>query len=155
MICRTLLIFLIISCIQPSIVIGDECGDLIKPLSYYNTISTYALILCFALFFTGILIERKVIKVIALSLSILPLLMWCYVQFMIDFSEIQKDVYAYNALAEGTLANIAEAQDRYKSEQGVFMKDLQILYSHTAGSRGINPCVQILKINAGFSQWIA
>lgn len=155
MIYRTLLIFLIISCIQPSLVIGDECGDLIKPLSYYNTISAYSLILCFALFFIGILIDRKVIKISALSLSILPLLVWSYVQFMIDFSEIKKDVYAYNALAEGTLANIAEAQDRYKSEQGVFLKDLQVLYSHTAGSQGINPCVKILKIKAGFSQWIA
>jgi len=155
MIYRTLLILLILSFIHPSIVFGDECGDVIKPLSYYNTISTYALILCFALFFTGILIDRKVIKVSALSLSIIPLLMWCYVQFMIDFSEIKKDVYAYNALAEGTLANIAEAQDRYKSEQGVFIKDLQKLYSHTAGSQGINPCVRILKINASFSQWIA
>ena len=94
MIYRTLLIFLIISCIQPSIVIGDECGDLIKPLSFYNTISTYALILCFALFFIGILIDRKIIKISALSLSILPLLVWGYVQFMIDFSEIKKDVYA-------------------------------------------------------------
>jgi hypothetical protein len=155
MIYRTLLILLIFSITHPGMVIGGECGDAIKPLSYYNTISTYALILCFALFFTGILVDQKVLKISALSLSILPLLLWCYVQFIIDFNEIKKDVYAYNALAEGTLANIAEAQDRYKSEQGVFLKDLQVLYSHTAGSQGINPCVKILKINAGFSQWIA
>jgi hypothetical protein len=32
---------------------------------------------------------------------------------------------------------------------------LQDLYSHVAGSHGINPCVRILKINAGFSQWVA
>ena len=74
---------------------------------------------------------------------------------MVDFTELKKNVFAYNALAEGTLANIAEAQDRYKSEQGVFLKDLQELYSHVAGSHGINPCVRILKINAGFNQWIA
>jgi hypothetical protein len=74
---------------------------------------------------------------------------------MVDFTDLKKNVFAYNALAEGTLANIAEAQDRYKSEQGVFLKDLQELYSHIAGSHGINPCVRILKINAGFSQWIA
>ena len=73
----------------------------------------------------------------------------------IRYKELKKNVFAYNALAEGTLANIAEAQDRNKSEQGVFLKDLQELYSHVAGSQGINPCVRILKINAGFSQWIA
>ena len=56
---------------------------------------------------------------------------------------------------KGTLANIAEAQDRYKSEQDIFLKDLQQLYSHTAGSQGINPCVRILKINADFKRWMA
>ena len=74
---------------------------------------------------------------------------------MIDFTELKKNVYAYNALAEGTLANIAEAQDRYKSEQDIYLKDLQKLYSHTAGSQGINPCVRILKINADFKHWVA
>ena len=81
--------------------------------------------------------------------------LWLYIHFFIDFTQIKKNVYAYNALAEGTLANIAEAQDRYKSEQDIFLKDLQKLYSHTAGSQGINPCVRILKINAGFNHWMA
>ena len=71
------------------------------------------------------------------------------------FHRTKKNVFAYNALAEGTLANIAEAQDRYKSEQDIFLKDLQQLYSHTAGSQGINPCVRILKINADFKRWMA
>jgi len=105
--------------------------------------------------FCKIIADKKSWKVTALSLSILPLAVWGYVQFMVDFTDLKKNVFAYNALAEGTLANIAEAQDRYKSEQGVFLKDLQELYSHVAGSHGINPCVRILKINAGFSQWIA
>ena len=74
---------------------------------------------------------------------------------MINFTELKKKVYAYNALAEGTLANIAEAQDRYKSEQDIFLNDLQQLYSHTAGAQGINPCVKILNIEADFKHWTA
>ena len=144
----TLLIF-------PSIIGASECGDAIKPLSYFDDVSRYSLFVCFGLFVIGILIDKKPWKATALSLSILPLAMWGYVQFMVDFADLKKNVFAYNALAEGTLANIAEAQDRYKSEQGVFLKDLQELYSHVAGSHGINPCVRIIKINAGFSQWIA
>ena len=151
---RILISFLLLfACIN--IVSASDCGDVIKPLSYFDKVSRYSLFLCIGLFVIGILIDRKPGKAIALSLSILPLAVWGYVQFMIDFTELKKNVFAYNALAEGTLANIAEAQDRYKSEQGVFLKDLQELYSHIAGSQGINPCVRILKINAGFSQWIA
>ena len=96
-------------------------------------VSRYSLFICFGLFVIGILIDKKPWKVTALSLSILPLAVWGYVQFMVDFTDLKKNVFAYNALAEGTLANIAEAQDRYKSEQGVFLKDLQELYSHVAG----------------------
>ena len=141
--------------IFPCTIAASNCGDVIKPLSYFDKVSRYSLFICFGLFVIGILIDKKPWKITALSLSILPLALWGYVQFMVDFTDLKKNVFAYNALAEGTLANIAEAQDRYKSEQGVFLKDLQELYSHVAGSHGINPCVRILKINAGFSQWIA
>jgi len=139
----------------PGIIGASDCGDSIKPLSYFVEVSRYSLFLCFGLFIIGIIIDKKPWKVTALSMSILPLAVWGYVQFMVDFNDLKKNVFAYNALAEATLANIAEAQDRYKSEQGVFLKDLQDLYSHVAGSHGINPCVRILKINAGFSQWVA
>jgi len=145
----------LISFVCPTTVSGGECGSIIKPLSYYDNISLYSLILCCGLFLAGTLIDRKLVKTIAFSVSLLPLTAWGYVHFMIDFTQIKKEVYAYNALAEQTLANIAEAQDRYKSEQGVFLKDLQKLYSHIAGSQGVDPCVRILKVNAGFSQWIA
>ena len=149
------LISLLAFFIFPCTIAASDCGVAIKPLSYFDDISRYSLFICFGLFVIGILIDKKPWKITALSLSILPLALWGYVQFMVDFTDLKKNVFAYNALAEGTLANIAEAQDRYKSEQGVFLKDLQELYSHVAGSHGINPCVRILKINAGFSQWIA
>ena len=153
--CDYFLISLLTFFIFPGIISASDCGDAIKPLSYFDEVSRYSLFICFGLFVIGILIDKKPWKVTALSLSILPLAVWGYVQFMVDFVDLKKNVFTYNALAEGTLANIAEAQDRYKSEQGVFLKDLQDLYSHVAGSHGINPCVRILKINAGFNQWIA
>jgi hypothetical protein len=150
-----LLSFFLTILIYPSLIAAEDCGDVIKPLSYFDKVAKYSLFICFGLFLVGIVLDNKLGKVIMLFLAVLPLSLWVYVQYMVDFTEIKKNVFAYNALAEGTLANIAEAQDRYKSEQGVFIKDLQELYSHVAGSHGINPCVRILKINAGFSQWIA
>jgi hypothetical protein len=154
-ICNYVLISFLTIFMFSGIIGASDCGDPIKPLSYFDEVARYSLFICFGLFVIGILIDKKPWKVTALSLSILPLAVWGYVQFMVDFTDLKKNVFAYNALAEGTLANIAEAQDRYKSEQGVFLKDLQELYSHVAGSHGINPCVRILKINAGFNQWIA
>lgn len=140
----------------PGIAAGAaNCGEVIHPLSYYETVSLYALAAGSALVILGILADKKVLKMASLGLAVLPLVVWVYVQFFIDFSQIKRSVFAYNALAEGALANIAEAQDRYKSEQGVFLKDLQKLYSHTAGSHGINPCVRILKVDAGFNRWVA
>ena len=139
----------------PLLAIANECGKVIKPLAYYNNISLYSLIIGFGLIFMGILSEIKIVKTTSFFGALLPFALWGYVHFLIDFTDLKKKVFAYNALAEGTLANIAEAQDRYKSEQDVFLKDLQELYSHTAGSHGINPCVRILKINADFNRWTA
>ena len=140
----------------PGLALGaTDCGDTVRPLTFYENVSLYALLAGFVFVVLGILVDKKNLKMAAFGFALFPIAAWVYVQFFIDFSQIKRNVFAYDALAEGTLANIAEAQDRYKSEQGVFLKDLQELYSHVAGSHGINPCVRILKINAGFSQWIA
>ena len=142
--------------VVPDLALGvTGCGDTVRPLTFYENVSLYALLVGFVLVILGILVDKKNLKMAAFGFALFPIAAWVYVQFFIDFSQIKRNVFAYDALAEGTLANIAEAQDRYKSEQGIFLKDLQELYSHVAGSHGINPCVRILKINAGFSQWIA
>jgi len=73
----------------------------------------------------------------------------------VDFERAKKLSFAYDTVAENTLANIAEAQDRYKSEQDTFIKDLDQLYSHMAGSHGIDECVKILKIEAKWDHWTA
>ena len=151
----SLIFLLFIFYILPTSLIADNCGDVIRPLSYYDNISLYSLIIGFGFIFIGIVSDVQIVKKISFVCLFFPFVMWGYVHFIMDFSELKKNVFAYNALAEGTLANIAEAQDRYKSEQDIFLKDLQKLYSHTAGSQGINPCVRILKINAGFNHWMA
>jgi hypothetical protein len=134
---------------------ATDCGDAVRPLTFYENVSLYALLAGFVFVILGILVDKKNLKMAAFGFALLPIAAWVYVQFFIDFSQVKRSVFAYNALAEGTLANIAEAQDRYKSEQGVFIKDLEKLYSHMAGSHGINPCVRILKINAGWDHWAA
>lgn len=140
----------------PGLAAGAEgCGEMIQPLAYYENISLFAVAAGFALVLAGILVDRKNLKALSFGLALFPVAAWVYVQFFIDFNQLKRNVFAYNALAEGTLANIAEAQDRYKSEQGVFLKDLQKLYSHTAGSQGIDPCVRIIKIDARWNHWAA
>ena len=135
--------------------LADNCGTAIKPLSFYNKISLYSLIVGFTLIFVGILSDKTRVKKFSFISSLIPFALWGYVHFYLDFMELKKNLFAYNAMAENTLANIAEAQDRYKSEQDTFLKDLQKLYSHTAGSHGVNPCVRILKIDANYNQWMA
>ena len=149
-------LFLAAAWVVPDLALGvTGCGDTVRPLTFYENVSLYALLAGFVFVILGILVDRKNLKMAAFGFALLPIAAWVYVQFFIDFSQIKRNVFAYDALAEGTLANIAEAQDRYKSEQGVFIKDLEKLYSHMAGSHGINPCVRILKINAGWDHWAA
>ena len=151
-----LCLLLVAAWVVPDLALGvTDCGDTVRPLTFYENVSLYALLAGFVFVILGILVDKKNLKMAAFGFALLPIAAWVYVQFFIDFSQIKRNVFAYDALAEGTLANIAEAQDRYKSEQGVFIKDLEKLYSHMAGSHGINPCVRILKINAGWDHWAA
>lgn len=84
-----------------------------------------------------------------------PFLAWGYVNYGVDYQQIRKDIFKYNVQAEATLANIAEAQDRYKSEQGEFIKELGQITSHLAGSQGLNECVELLSLEVSFEHWSA
>ena len=86
-------------------------------------------------------------------ISLSSLMVWGYINFKIDYASLKKQIFAYNSMAEATLANIAEAQDRYKSEQGTYIGDLRKLYSHIGGAGGMNECVKILNVQAGFDHW--
>ena len=132
-----------------------SCGEPIIPLSRYEDISMYSLIAGFILVFAAIFMEKKKIKLGLGMAAVLPFLVWGYVNFMVDYDSIRKTIFNYNAQAEATLANIAEAQERYQSEQGNFITDLKVLESHLAGAHGMDECVKIIELNASFEHWSA
>jgi hypothetical protein len=131
------------------------CGEEIISLSVYEDISLYSLVAGFILVFAAIFIEKKAFKLSLGVAALLPFLAWGYVNFVVDFTKIQKTIFTYNLQAEATLANIAEAQARYQSEQGAFITDLKVLESHLAGAHGMDECVRIVELNASFGHWSA
>lgn len=135
--------------------LAADCGEKPIPVKVYEQISLYALIGGFALLFAGILIDKKKVKAGLLALSVLPFLAWGYTNFLVDYNKFEKIEYNFKLQAEATLANIAEAQDRYKSEEDTFIKDLNILESHLAGAHGIDECVNIIKLEATWDHWSA
>ena len=132
-----------------------SCGEEIVPLKLYENISMYSLIIGFVLIFGAIFQEKKKIKMALGMAAVLPFLAWGYVNFLVDYDGIRKTIFNYNAQAEATLANIAEAQERYQSEQGSFITDLKVLESHLAGAHGMDECVKIVELNASFEHWSA
>ena len=88
-------------------------------------------------------------------MAFIPFSGWVYVSFFVDYNSLKKEIFNHNSMSEATLANIAEAQDRYKSEQGSYISDLRKIYSHIGGAGGMNECVKILNVQAGFDHWRA
>ena len=152
---------MVLDLITQTLIINDglisetNCGEKIPDLIIYERISEFSIWIALALVIGGILLDQKTRKRILFFLAIFPLLAWGYVQFVVDYSRLKKDIFSYNSMAEATLANIAEAQDRYKSEQGTYIGNLRKLYSHIGGAGGMNECVKIIRINAGFDHWRA
>lgn len=134
---------------------SGDCGEKVRSAKYFSNVSLYSLIGAFVLIFAGIFIDKKGLKLGVWALSVIPFILWVYINYFIDYERMKRLEFTYNAAAENTLANIAEAQDRYKSEQDTFLKDLDKLYSHMAGSHGIDECVEILKIDAEWNHWSA
>ncbi len=141
--------------LKEGIIAQATCGEKIPDLIIYDRISQYSIWVALSLVIGGILLDQKTSKRVLLTLAILPFLAWGYAQFVVDYASLKKEIFAYNAMAEATLANIAEAQDRYKSEQGTYIGDLRKLYSHIGGAGGMNECVKILSVKAGFDHWRA
>jgi hypothetical protein len=134
---------------------AGSCGENIIASATYQQISQFSIIAGVVLLIAGILLDKKVVKPILFSLALVGLGAWSYIHYGINFDEVNRKTFTYNSIAEQTLANIAEAQDRYKSEHDTYLKDLNKLYSHMAGSHGIDECVDILKIDASWNQWTA
>lgn len=142
--------------LMPGIVFGQSaCGEKIPAMEIFEPISQYSLGFAVIFMVAGILLDHKLWKKTLLILALVPFAGWLYVNFFIDYTQLKKNIFNYNSMAEATLANIAEAQDRYKSEQGTYISDLRKIYSHIGGAGGMNECVKILNVQAGFDQWRA
>jgi len=149
-------VLLIILLQAPGEIFGQSsCDAKIPALGIYEQISQYSIWATLLFAIAGILLDQKIWKRNLLLLAVLPLAAWGYINFMVDFTSLKNKIFTYNAIAESTLANIAEAQDRYKSEQGTYIGDLRKLYSHIGGAGGMNECVKILNVQAGFDHWRA
>lgn len=132
-----------------------DCGEKSRPTEFYQNLSLYSIIAGFGFLVVGFLLDNKKLKIPLFILAVIPLGAWVYVHFFVDFEAVKRTLFTYNAAAERTLANVAEAQDRYKSEHDKFLKDLRKLYSHMAGAHGLDACVKILKIEATWNHWSA
>ena len=139
--------------IDPAMAEGTSCGKKYFPTEFYENMSLYSMIIGFVLVFSGILLDKKKIKACLFVLAVVPFGAWIYVHYFVEFDQLKQVVFNYNVAAENALANIAEAQDRIKSEQDTYLQDLNKLYSHTAGSHGVDPCVKIIKLEATWNRW--
>ncbi|MCF8720655.1 hypothetical protein [Nitrospina gracilis] len=134
---------------------AGPCGESVPPLEFYETVSKYALFAAFGFIIPAILFNKKRAKQILGILGGLCLGAWSYLAYGIDYEEIKKTIFNYNLQAEQTLSNIAEAQDRYKSEHDTYIEDLGKLRSHLYGAHGIKQCVKILELNVKWDHWSA
>lgn len=134
---------------------SSDCGGKVWSLAFYQKASLYSLIAGFSFSILGILVDRKAFKTSFWLLATPMLFIWGYVNYIVDFDQIQKTVFTYNVQAESALANIAEGQERYKSEHGAYLTDLNKLYSHLAGAHGVDKCVKILDLRATSDSWSA
>lgn len=132
-----------------------NCGEKPPPLEIYEQASYYALVFGFGLVFLATLVSNNKARIGLLASSAISLMIWGYIFFLVDLEQIRKNMFNYNTEAENTLANIAEAQERYKSERGTYLKDLNELRTHIAGSHGIDKCVNILEFKADSDRWTA
>ncbi|WP_282011249.1 hypothetical protein [Nitrospina watsonii] len=134
---------------------AEPCGESVPPLEFYEQVSGYVLVAAFGFIIPAILFNSKKAKKILGILGALFLGGWSYLAYGIDYEEIKKTIFNYNLQAEQTLANIAEAQDRYKSEHDTYIDDLGKLRSHLFGAHGLKQCVKILELNVQWDHWSA
>ena len=148
--------FLFVLLLRPDIVFAQpSCGEKVPALGIFEQISQVSLGGAVVLMILGIVIDHKFWKKALLLSALIPFFGWAYVNYFVDYAQLKKNIFNYNSSAEATLANIAEAQDRYKSEQGTYSKDMSKIYSHIGGAGGMSECVKVLSIQAGFDHWRA
>ena len=135
--------------------VATGCGEKITPIETYDKIAYFSLAGGLGMVFLSTFLNSKKLQVALAILALIPLTAWGYVKFQVDYDQIRRLTFTYNVQTERTLANIAEGQERYKSEHGKFSKDLIKLRAHVAGSHGLDECVEILSLDAHYDYWTA
>lgn len=138
-----------------SIGAATGCGEKITPIETYEKIGYFSLAGGLGLIFFCTFLNSKKFQITLAIFAIAPLVAWGYVKFGVDYDQIRRVAFTYNVQAERTLANIAEGQERYKSEHGKFINDLKKLRAHVAGSHGLDECVELLELKAFYDYWTA
>ena len=148
----------------PSILMGANpdqeimkinCGP--KPISIetYEKVSYISLAASFGFVFLLTFFNSKALKIFLGTLALIAIGCWAYVFFTADYEETRRIIFNYNVQAEQALNNLAEGQDRYKSEYGIYMNDLEELHTHVAGASGVDRCVKIFDIKVFYDYWTA
>ena len=83
--------------LKEGIIAQTTCGEKIPDLIIYDHIAQYSIWIALSFLIGGILLEKKYIKRILMALVLLPLLAWGYVQFVVDYASLKKEIFAYNA----------------------------------------------------------
>jgi hypothetical protein len=138
-----------------SIGAATGCGEKITPIETYEKIGYFSLAGGLGIIFLCTFLNSKKVQITLAILAVIPLAIWGYIKFGVDYDQIRRVAFNYNVQAEGTLANIAEGQERYKSEHGKFINDLSKLRAHVAGSHGLDECVELLELKAYYDYWTA
>jgi hypothetical protein len=133
----------------------NDCGEKVTPIETYEQIAYFSLAGGLGLVFLSTFLKSKKNQIVLVILALIPLGIWGYVKLNIDYDQIKRIIFTYNVQAEGALSNIAEGQERFKSEHGNFVNDLTKLRAHIAGANGMGECVQVLEIKAHYDYWTA
>ena len=132
-----------------------DCGPSPISIETYERISYVSLVTGFGFIFLLTLLNDKILKIGAGIFSLIAFGILGYVYFTVDYDEVRRIIFNYNVQAEQALNNLAEGQDRYKSEYGLYLNDLEKLHSHIAGASGLSRCVKILEIKVYRDYWTA
>ena len=79
--------------INDGLVSETNCGEKIPNLIIYERISEFSIWIALAFAIGGILLDQNTRKRILFILTIVPLIAWGYVQFVVDYSRLKKDIF--------------------------------------------------------------
>ena len=70
-------------------------GEKIPDLIIYERISQFSIWIALALAIGGILLDQKIGKRVLFIMTLFPIMAWGYLQFVVDYSRLKKDIFSY------------------------------------------------------------